>query len=59
MSADRAAGQSRSAGRYRRRVRSWRRRTVFSCRRTSSSASLALSRRSSTAGTESRWRVTW
>jgi hypothetical protein len=58
-SEDSAANQSRSAGSYRTLLVIWRRRTAFSCRSTSSSASLAVSWRSSTAGTDSSRRVSW
>jgi hypothetical protein len=57
MSADRTLSQNRSTGWYRTGPSSWRRRMVFSCLRTRSSASLVVSRRRSSAGTESRWRV--
>lgn len=56
---DSAANHSRSAGSYRTGPESCLRSTAFSCRRTSSSASLAASRRSSNAGTASSFRASW
>jgi hypothetical protein len=59
ISEDSAVSDSRSAGLYRIGPVSCLRSTAFSCRSTSSSASLAASRRSSTAGTASSFRATW
>jgi hypothetical protein len=59
MSEDSAVNHNRSAGSYRTGPVSCLRSTAFSCRSTSSSASLAVSRRSRTAGTASGFRATW